>query len=45
MKQKRFRCDICRIDFHRVFYARHLERKKHLGNMIQNKVNTPKKIQ
>ena len=38
MDCNRIRCDICKIESHRVSYSRHLKRKKHLIKMSQNKV-------
>ena len=42
VKQKRVRCDICKIDIHNAPYAKHSKTKKHLENIQQNKVIIPR---
>ena len=41
MKSNRVRCDICKIDFHRTSYARHLKCEKHLDNMLEKMAIIP----
>ena len=43
MKQNSIRSDVCKTDIHGASYSRHLESKKHLENISQNKVIVPKK--
>ena len=43
MKYNSVRCDVCKIDIHRVSYSRHFKKKKHLENIQQNKVIIPRK--
>ena len=43
MDCNRVRCDNCKIDVQRASYSRHLKSKKHLENMSQNKVISPRK--
>ena len=35
------KCEICNIDVHRAFYAKHLKSKKHIENIKQNETIIP----
>ena len=35
------RCDVCNIDIHRAFYAKHFRSKRHLENIRQNEIIIP----